>query len=401
MSSADGWPWPYRTEVLALCMSVYFGVRLSTAAVSALGPQIVSTLGVSFGLFGFAITGVRSTAALAQLPSGALSDSYGERKVILSAVVIASGGTILLALSPSYALFLSLAVLIGVGGGLYYSPSTTLLDRLYERTGRVLGVFRVGGQGAGVAAPLLVAGVGIRHGWRSALLVAGLLLVPIALGLSVFMRPTTPAPDRAALRERLRLRRLGALLSRPPIAATTLLASLAQFVDVAAFAFLPTGLQRYHGLSPTHAAALYGTYFVVGALFQPVSGWLSDRFDHRLTIGGTLLAGIGGLCLLTVHVSSAALVVAVGLVGASRTWAPPVQARFLHHLRAGERGTGFGLVRTVYLLVGALGATSIGTVASAFGWQRAFAALAGVLCVCVLILLAITAYPSPERGRTA
>ncbi|WP_129113039.1 MFS transporter [Halegenticoccus tardaugens] len=389
--------WPYRTNVLALCMSVYFGVRLSTAAVSALGSQIVAALGISFGLFGFAITGAKSTAALVQLPSGALSDTYGERKVILSAVVLAGSGTVLLALSPSYTLFLTLAVLIGVGGGLYYSPSTVLLDELYDRTGRALGVFRIGGQSAGIAAPLLVAGVGIRHGWRSALLVVGLLLVPIGLGLSVFMRPTTPASEATALHDRLRPRRLRALLSRPPIAVTTLFASLTQFVDVAAFALLPLGLQRYHGLSPAFAAALYGLYFVFGALFQPMSGWLSDRFDHRWVIGGTLLAGVVGFCLLTARASPVILAVAVGFVGVSRTWAPPVQARFLHHLRAGDRGTGFGLVRTIYLLVGALGATTTGTVASTLGWSYAFATLAAVLCVCVSILLAITAWSWVER----
>ncbi|WP_254546587.1 MFS transporter [Halomarina pelagica] len=394
------WPWRYRAGVLTLCTAVYFGVRLSTALVSALSPQIVAALGMSLGAFGFAITGIRVTAAALQLPSGILSDRYGERRVILAAVVVAGTGTVLLALAPSHGAFLAVAILLGVGGGLYYSPSTALLDSLYDRTGRAIGVFRTGGQVAGIVAPLLVVGFGVRHGWRSALLLAGIPLVPIAVGLLFLVRSAEPLPPTASPARRIGTRRVRSILARPPIATSVVLACLVQFVDVASFALLPAGLQGYHDLPPGAATAVYGGYFVAGALGQPVTGWLADRYGNGPTLVATLLAGIVGFGLLSYRLAATAVVGAVCLAGFSRTWATPVQSRILDHLSADERGTGFGLVRTVYLLVGALGSAVVGTIATAAGWRVVFGALAGLLATCLAFhVLAIAPDDSPVGGR--
>ncbi|MFC7157337.1 MFS transporter [Halomarina halobia] len=387
------WPWRYRAGVLTLCTAVYFGVRLTTALVSALSPQIVAALGMTLGAFGIAITCIRITAAALQFPSGLLSDRFGERRVITSAVLIAGAGTVLLAFTPSHGAFLALAILLGVGGGLYYSPSTALLDSLYERTGRAIGVFRVGGQVAGIVAPMLVVGFGVRHGWRSALLLAGVLLVPIALGLQLFVRPAEPIGT--AVTPRIAAERLRAVLTRPPIAASVALACLVQFVDVAAFALLPASLQGYHGLSPAVATSAYGAYFVAGALGQPAVGWLADRYGNAPTVAGTLLVGVVGFGLLIHRWRGAIVVGAVCLAGLSRTWATPVQSRILRHLSDDERATGFGLVRTIYLLVGALGSAVLGTAATVAGWQVVFGVLAGILSTCLAVhVLAVRAVGS-------
>jgi MFS family permease len=88
-------------------------------------------------------------------------------------------------------------------------------------------------------------------------------------------------------------------------------------------------------------------------------------------------------------------VVAVAIAGAAMGWNGPVQAHVLSLLPAAERGAGFGVMRTSYILLGALGGVVTGTVADAAGWEAATWLLAVVLvCAAAVVLL-------PGHGRTA
>lgn len=375
--------WQYRTTVLVVCMAVYFGARLGQAALATLGPEIVGSLDLTMGLWGLAFTGLSLTSALAQLPSGALSDRYGERRIVLGAVVLTACSTLALAAAPGYAVFLPLMVVVGAGSGLYYSPSTVLLDRVYDGTGRAIGTYRVSGQLAGVAAPLFAGALALRYGWRGALFASGLVLVPVLGGILAFVEPTVPRDPAATLRAHASPRRLAGLLSRPALAGPTALASVVQFVDVASFTFLPAILRQYHGLPASAAGGLYALYFAVVAVVQPVAGWLSDRLGRDAVTAPTLLAGVVGYGLLAREAPLPVLGAAVVLAGVAMTWAAPVQSRLVDALDGTERGVGFGLARTAYLLVGALGSYAVGTLITVAGWATAFGTLAGLLLACL------------------
>jgi hypothetical protein len=53
----------------------------------------------------------------------------------------------------------------------------------------------------------------------------------------------------------------------------------------------------------------------------------------------------------------------------------------INGLSESNPGTGFGLFRSLYLLVGALGMTVVGTTADATGWRLSFGLLAALLGV--------------------
>lgn len=364
-------------------MSVYFGARVGQVALSTLGPEIVTTLGITMSLFGLAFTGLSLMSALVQLPSGVLSDRYGERILILSAIIFTGVSTLLLAFTPTYFLFLPLMMMVGIGSGLYYSPSTALLDKLYDQIGRAIGTYRISGQIAGVIAPVVVGVLSFYYGWRIALFAMGLILIPILGGVLIFMKPTTPNNPDTTIRTHAAPRRLLGLLSHPGLAGTTILAGIIQFVEVASFTFLPAILQQHHGLSTAMAGSFYTLYFVTVAVLHPVSGWLSDYLGRDFVIGITLLAGFVGFGLLTQQASHLGLITAVILAGVSMTWAAPVQSRFMDDLGEAERGVGFGLVRTIYLLVGALGSYVVGIFITEAGWVFAFSTLAVLLGLCL------------------
>lgn len=80
------------------------------------------------------------------------------------------------------------------------------------------------------------------------------------------------------------------------------------------------------------------------------------------------------------------LAVAVVLLGLGMGFFAVVDPRFIDSLAEAERGAGFGLVRTVYLIVGSAGSLGVGVFADVFGWAVAFLILSALLGVAFLTL---------------
>jgi hypothetical protein len=60
----------------------------------------------------------------------------------------------------------------------------------------------------------------------------------------------------------------------------------------------------------------------------------------------------------------------------------------MDHFPADERASGFGLVRTVYMLVGSLGSVVVGTLADTMGWFSAYGVVVVLVAVGVLSIVA-------------
>ena len=382
--------WDERYAALSVCVGAYFAVRLAQLLVSPVVPSLRGAFGVSRGTIGVILTGMWLVYAGAQAPSGAAGDRYGPRRVVLAALGCTAVAAFALAAAPSLLTFGAVALLLGVGAGLYYTPATALLAARFDGVGGVIGVHRVGSQAAGLVAPALAALLGARFGWRVAL-GSGAVVAAGAFGVVVFRGRSAPSPrPRSTARAdgggAVRPRELLGVLARPPVAAAATLAMVGEFAALATLSFLPTLLVEGYGLSLSTAGALFGAYFFVVAALQPVSGWLSDRLGRDTVTGVLFATGAVGYAALAVGGSLVAALPAVALVGIAMAWGPPVQSRAVDALADAERGVGFGAVRTGYILVGALGPAVVGTLADAAGWTAGFGLLATLLAVAAAAL---------------
>jgi ABC-type multidrug transport system permease subunit len=66
------------------------------------------------------------------------------------------------------------------------------------------------------------------------------------------------------------------------------------------------------------------------------------------------------------------ILVAIVLIGIAMSWGAALLPRFVDNLSTAERGAGFGLVRTTYMVLSATESVVVGTVADAAGWGAAF-----------------------------
>ena len=383
--------WRYKHTALALCTLAFTATMVARLVISPLVPRITAEFAVTNATVGLALSGMWLAYALAQFPSGVLGDKYGERTVILTAVGATAIASLLIAVSPSILAFMLFTVVLGAGAGLHYTVATTFLTKQYDDIGQAIGVHVAGGPLAGLAAPPLAAVVGAQYGWRPGLLLGVVAAVPVFLLFAWQIRPTEPLRPGQSIRERFAVGPLAELLSRPRIAYTTALAVLGAFTWQATASFLPAFLEVGNGLSTALSALLFSLYFVVHGVTQPITGSISDRFGRDVTVMGTMTAGVVGYGLLvasaTLDLGFPTTLVAVGFVGLAMSWGAPLQSRFMDLLSDAERGAGFGLVRTAYMVIGASGSVVVGAVSDLAGWTAAFGLLAVVMALGLLALL--------------
>jgi MFS family permease len=378
--------WRYRHTVLGLCTLAFASTMLARLVISPVVPDVTDGFGVSTGAVGLALSGMWAAYALTQFPSGILGDRFGERRVILAAVGITAVASLLLALSPTFAVFAVLTVALGAGAGLHYSVATTLLTKEFDDIGRAIGVHVAGGPLAGLIAPVVATAVATRYDWRAGVAVGAAVAVPIFVAFAWRIEPTPPERPDESMRERMAIKPLVALLSRPPIAFTTLVAFLGAFCWQATASFLPTFLVAFRDLPETSAGLLFSAYFVVNGLSQPTIGWVSDRIGRDGAAAATMGLGVVGYAALVAG-PRIALLPAVVCVGAAMTWGAPLQSRYFDTFEADERGAAFGLVRTAYMILGASGSVVVGVLSDVAGWEAAYGLLVGVTALGLALLL--------------
>ena len=378
--------WRYHYTVLSLCTFAFFGTMVARLAISPVVPGITSTFDISNTAIGAALTGMWLTYSLMQFPSGVLADRYGERRIILTALGGTAIGSLLLALSPTFPLFLLSVVLLGAVAGLQYTPGTSLISRIFDDVGGPVGIHNVGAPLAGLLAPIGAAWIGSQYGWRPAIGLGIVVALPVFLLVLWRIRPVAASNPERSMLEPFRFETIRELLTRPAIAFTLALATIGTFVWQGTASFLPTFLISHRGYTATTAGIVFSAYFVVQGFGQVGVGVFSDRYGRDAAIVGCAIFGAVGFFIFVFVPGLVGVVTAVVLAGIGMSYHSAVLSRFLDEFSDAESGTGFGLVRTVYGILGASGSIVVGLFADLFSWAVSFGLLAILLTVIVVVL---------------
>lgn len=370
--------WKYRHTVLVLCMFAFFVTYFARLLVSPVVPFIIADFDVSNTQIGISLSGMWIAYGLTQFPSGVFAERFGEKRIIAVAVGGTAVTSLLAAIAPLFAVFAACVVLLGGVAGLHYSVATTLLSRTYDDIGTALGLHSFGAPLAGLLAPVMASWVGIRYGWRPAVALAVLVAVPIFLLFAWRIRPTEPRHPERSMRKQFAIEPLLEYLSRPQIAFTLLIAIIATFAVNGIVTFLPTFLVEHRAQSPALAGLVFSAYFVVRGGAQIGVGVLSDRVGRDFAVSTCLIAGAGGLALFVAGPGLVAVALGVLLFGIGSSFFASLEPRFMDVLGDDERGAGFGLVRTVYVVFGSTGSFGVGLLADLFGWGVSYSVLAGL-----------------------
>lgn len=371
--------WRYRHTVLILAVLANFTQVGSRLAISPVVPAIIESFAISKSAIGIALTGMWAMNAVLQFPSGVFSDRFGERPVVLAALGLTGLGSLLLAASPTFPFFAVFAVFLGIGSGLYFSVGSSLLTKLFPNTGGALGVHASGGLLSGLLMPVAAGFIGVRYGWRPAIVIGAVLALPAFALVRWRIRPTPPMDPETRLHDRFDPAVIVDLLSRPMVAFTIVLAVIGNFTFQAIASFFPTFLIEFHGFTTTDASIAFGAIFFLGAIVQPAVGRVSDTVGRDTVLSVNFLVATIGIGLVLLAPVRAVALIGVGFIGLGMTWFAVLQARIMDGLSDAERGAGFGLARTIFAVIAASGSAITGILADVSGWPAAYGLVAALL----------------------
>jgi len=256
--------------LLILCFLIVAADGIDVAIMGFLAPSITQEWGITRAAFGLVMSAAPIGLVLGALVAGPSSDRYGRKKVLVISVLLFGIFTLATAFASNATEMAALRLLTGLGLGAAMPNTTTLLSEYVPEKRRSLLItimftgFAVGSAGVGFAAAYLIP----HHGWRSVLIMGGVLplvLVPFLLVYlpesARFMIVRGFAPERIAAALRRVCRATFApgttfFAPEPPVAATR-----------------PIGVLFSHGYGAM-TAALWVTYFMGLLVIYLITGWL-------------------------------------------------------------------------------------------------------------------------------
>jgi MFS family permease len=349
----------------------------------ALLPYITDAFDLSNTAAGVAVTAMWGAYALLQFPAGLLTDHLGERATLAASVATMAAGVAALAVVPSYVVFVLAGALLGLGAGLYATPRVTVLSETFpENDGTALGVTLAAGSVGSAALPLTAGWLAAFGDFRLAfaVFVPLYLLAAVAAWLTVptAVRSTESATDVSVGHVVRRL--VDALTTRAVLLAAGAM-TCTFFIYQGLTAFFTTYLVSVKGLGPGAASTMYSAFFVAAALSQPLAGNAADNVGH-----GRVLVAITGayavvLALMPGVSGLVALVPVVLALGAQRGSSPVMNAYIAAVLPEDVKGSGYGLLRTVFTGLASLAPVTVGVLADTGRFDVAFYLLAGLAAV--------------------
>jgi MFS family permease len=386
--------------ILIISTATAFITPFLSAAVNIAIPTIRREFAMEAVLMTWVGTIYFLSIAVVQVPCGRLADIYGRKKLFVIGLLVTIFASFIGAIASSVAMLLISLALMGMGSGIMFNNSISILTSVFpaDRRGRALGISTAGTY-SGLSMGPFIGGVLTRtFGWQSIFILVGILSVvllvlvfyalkgewheskgerfdvvgSITYGISIvlFMYGFSSLPSVLGIV----LFVLGVagfmFFSRweartvSPIFNLTLFrenkvfffSNLAIFISyIATFAIsflLSIYLQDIKELNPEKAGLVLITASVLMAIFTPISGRISDRIEPRL------VASVG------MSLNCVALLLLVFVNGGTSLWYIMVALAI--------NGLGIGIFASpnTNAIMGAVAKKSLGVAAGTLGTMR-------------------------------
>jgi MFS family permease len=344
----------------------------------ALLPAITDEFGVGTATAGIFIAVLWTPYAIMQFPSGAIADAVGERLVLVGSLALTIAGVCAIFLSTTLALFVGATVLLGVGTGSFGTTRLTVVAVSFDRMETTaISVSQAAGNIGNVVMTAAAGLVSVYAGWRWGFGYTVALLALSAVTIWVFVpRMASETTDGEPFARTMRT--VLSTIRRPRVLAVTALLTADMIIYQIVTGFLPIYLVDMKGLTTGTAATVYSLFYAGAIGLQFVSGIVADRRGNRVAIATFLGLSVPAFVLLVLAQSLPAILLSVVLLSSVLGSWPPVNAVAIDALPEAIQGSAFGLLRTFYTIVGAVGPPVVGLMAAAGLFDLAFLLLAGL-----------------------
>lgn len=380
----------------------------------SLFPFIKAEWELSDKQLGALVSVVSITVALGALPVALIADRASRVKSIVVMATVWSLATISCMWARSYGALLAARSVVGMGEAGYGSVGAALISSHFpaRMRGALLAGFFAAASVGSVLGVLLGGLIASHWGWQAAFgvvgipgLVVALLYLKVRDYHTVELKPELDAKRRSLGEAAMHIVRL---LLRSKTMLWVCVGGAAQLISVSAlWSWLPSFLNRVHGVDPAQAGAKAAVVVLAGALGSVVWGAVVDRLGMRHP--RRKLAVLTLLCLVSMAVLAYAFGTAhepavqlawIVLGGFLATCSVgPVSAIVIDVIHPGVRATGASVLALFQNLFGlAAGPFLVGVLSDGMGLQ---AALTAVPMASVLAAVAFTIAARSYEGDKA
>lgn len=278
-------------------------------------PLLRAEFGVSYATLGALLSVFYVASGLCQFGAGFAVDRFGARPVMLSGLGLLAGGTLLAGLVPGVGWLFPLVVLMGIGNGVFHPADFAVLNANVNprRLGHAYSSHGIGGSLGYALAPVVSFGLASAFGWRSALMVCGLLGL-VGLAVLATQRAALDSRKHGAVAPKHTLAGSLELFRQRPILLCFAYFCVLTIATIGIQTFLGTSLNAAYGLPLAIAATALTAYLLGNASGVLAGGFLAARTARHDRVAATGLA-IG-----------ATLVVLLALFAPLAAWAIPLLA---------------------------------------------------------------------------
>ena len=309
----------YQHRVLGMLSLLSVITYLDRVCIAVAGPRMQDALHISPEAWGWVTSVFFLSYSAFEIPTGALGDRIGPRRVLTRIVAWWSAFTTLTGTVSNYALLLVVRFCFGAGEAGAYPNASVVIGRWFpvrKRT-RAWGTVWMTSQVGAALSPLLVVPIQIRYGWRAPFFVFGFLGVVWSVAWYAWFRDS---PQEKAGVTEAELREIGPAPKVQPhgmpwatalrIPALWRIAAIgACYVYALGFfqSWLQTYLVRGRGFSEA-ALVLSSLTYVVGATANGLGGLAGDWMVEHLGLRhGRRLMGMAGLAAAALFLTAAIL----------------------------------------------------------------------------------------------
>jgi len=384
---------------------------IDRVCISVAGPRIQEALHIDPLGWGWVTAMFTLSYGLFEIPTGALGDRIGARRVLTRVVLWWSVFTSLTGMVSNYSQLLIARLCFGAGEAGAFPNAAIVVSRWFPATQRasMSGVLLMASQIGGAIAPLLVVPIQIRYGWRASFYLFGVLGVFWSAIWYWWFRDSPAEKPGVSAVELAETAHLPAASHRGfpwsvALRSESVLALMgAAFCYVYVYNFFQTWFHTFlvKGRGFTEGSLVFSALpYVVAAFANVTGGAASDALVRRLgpkrgrrSIG---IAGLGtaGLCTIAVMLTSNQLltIVLLSLVYGAITFQQSGVFGVCLDIGRKHAGSVVGLMNTSAQAGGLVASVAYGYIVERFGsYDAPFVPMAGLLFVGALLWLKIDA----------
>ena len=298
--SVEQAPGRSQARVMGLIALAHGASHFYQLALPPLFPHLKDAFAVSYTELGTLMTVFYVASGVAQTGAGFLVDRFPARTVLLGGLALLCVAILLMGLAPAFWMLFPLAVLAGLGNSVFHPADLSILTASIRRTrhGRAYGFHTLGGNLGYALAPIVMVGLALELGWRSALIVAGagglVLFLILLFNRHLFLDASDEAPavarprvDDASAAVANRRGWLAAVRQGvAPLVSVPVMLCFAFFIflsgaTIGLQSFFPALMDQLYGLPVAEGAPLLSVFLFGASGGVLLGGFLAERAGAR------------------------------------------------------------------------------------------------------------------------